>query len=187
MTRITDLIELIKGNARLAAIIAVIVALVIVTGVFYLGSQSSADQQATVERQLASAKVSLTAAQAKYDKASLRAEQASLAGTPTFPASFPGVELSAYITAGATNSSGSVKIDSLTPQGAVGTQTVGGTKYVEYDTIVRITASGYTAMDSFLSYLENGPFISLSLKNASFTLSEGKFTGPCTVVILAKS
>ena len=183
MMRITDLI---KGNARLAAIIAVIVALVIVNLVFYLGSQSSADQQASVEKQLASAKVNLTLAQGRYNVANLRTEEAQLksTGTPSFPASFPSSDLSAYITTGATNYS--ITVVSLTPRGAVGTKTVGGTNYVEYDTSVQIkplTTGDYNAMDSFLSYLERGPFLSLSIQGASFTASGGTFT----VVILAQS
>jgi hypothetical protein len=182
MMRITDLI---KGNARLAAIIAVIVALVIVNLVFYLGSQSSADQQASVEKQLASAKVNYALAQDRYDLEKLRAEQASLPDyRSSFPASFPSSDLSAYITTGATNYS--ITVVSLTPRGAVGTKTVGGTNYVEYDTSVQIkplTTGDYNAMDSFLSYLERGPFLSLSIQGASFTASGGTFT----VVILAQS
>jgi len=187
MTQINDLVALIKGNARLAAFIAIIVALVIVMVVFYSGSHSSAAEQAKVEKQLASARVNLTFAQDRYDVAKLQAEEAQLKSTdtPSFPASFPGVELSAYITTGASNYG--ISIVSLTPKGSVGTQTVGGTKYVEYDIVVNITASDYTAMDSFLSYLENGTFPSLSIKNASFSLSGGKFTGSFNVVILAKS
>jgi hypothetical protein len=34
----------------------------------------------------------------------------------------------------------------------------------------------YEAMNSFLSYLEEGPFISLRLENVSFTPSGGTFT-----------
>jgi hypothetical protein len=133
---------------------------------------------------LASAKVNLTSAQGTYDVAKLQAEQASLTGTPSFPASFPSVDLSAYITTGASNYG--INVVRLTPKGAAGTQTVGGTQYVEYDTIVQIapTITGeYNSMDSFLSYLENGPFLSLSINGASFTASGGTFT----VVILAKS
>jgi Tfp pilus assembly protein PilO len=181
MTQITDLTALIKRNARLVALIAVIVVLVIVMLVFYSGSQSSADQQAKVKKQLASAQVNLTSAQAKYNVTTLQAEQDSLPDyRSVFPPTFPSNDLNNYISAGATNYG--IAVVRQTPKGAVGTQTVGGTKYVEYDTSVQITG-GYTAMASFLSYLENGPFLSLSIKDASFTASGGTFT----VVILAQS
>jgi len=183
MTRITDLIALIKRNARLVAIIAVIVVLVIVMFVFYSGSQSSADQQATVKRQLASARTNLTLAQSTYDLTKLQAELASLPDYRSyFPPTFPsiGTDLGNYITTGATNYG--ITVVRQTPKGPVSTPTVGGTKYVENDTSVQITG-GYTAMASFLSYLENGPFPSLSIKDASFTASGGTFT----VVILTQS
>lgn len=195
MTRINDLIALIRGNARLAAFIAIIVALVIVTFVFYSGSHSSAAQQAKVEIQLRNAQNNLKVAQSTYDLTTLQQQNDTLTNelkdltggqTTSFPASFPGVELSAYITTGASNHS--INVKNLTPKGAVGTQTVGGTKYVEYDTIVQIApliSGDYYSMDSFLGYLENAPwpFLSLTIKDASFTANGGTFT----VVILAKS
>lgn len=184
MIRITDLI---KSNARLSVLLALIVALVIVNIVFYLGSQSSADEQTTVEKQLTNARQNLAIAQNKYDLQKLQAELASLEDedTPRFPASFPNVELSDYITAGATDYR--ITVVSLTPKGKVGTKSVGGTDYAEYDTSVQISGD-YRAMDSFLSYLEDGyleneSFTSLSIEKASFTASGGTFT----VVILAKS
>jgi len=182
MTQITDLI---KSNARLSVLLAVIVALVAANLVFYLGSQSSTDEQATVEKQLTNARLNLAIAQNKYDLQKLQTELVSLEGTPTFPASFPNVELSDYITAGATDYR--ITVVSLTPKGKVGTKSVGGTDYAEYDTSVQISGD-YRAVDSFLSYLEDGyleneSFISLSIEKASFTASGGTFT----VVILAKS
>jgi hypothetical protein len=193
MKQINDLIALIKGNARLAAFIVVIVALVIVMFVFYSGSHSSAAQQTKVESQLASAKVNLTMVQGQYDLTKLQAEQASLeaslAGIPSFPASFPS-DLGKYISTGASNYS--INVVGLTPKGPVGTKTVGGTNYIEYDTIVQIApliTGDYNSMDLFLSYLENLSnlrpelFFSLSIKGASLTADGGTFT----VVILAQS
>jgi FlaG/FlaF family flagellin (archaellin) len=185
MTQITPLIALIKGNARLAAFIVVIVALVIATFVFYSGSHSSAAQQAKVEKQLAAAQNNLKIAQDTYDVSKLQLEQASLPDyRSSFPDSFPSNDLNNYISAGASNYS--INVKSLTPRGSVGTQTVGGTRYVEYDTVVQIAplvSGDYNSMDLFLSYLENGPFFSLSIQGASFTADGGTFT----VVILAKS
>ncbi len=71
----TQVIDLVKRNARVAALAAVIVVLVVVTFVFYLGSQSSADQQAKLETQVKVAKMNLSNAQGQYDVAKLQAEQ----------------------------------------------------------------------------------------------------------------
>jgi len=162
----TQIIDLIKRNTRLAALIAVVVILVVVTFIFYSGSQSSAEEQATLETQAKVAKVSLINAQDQYDLAKLQAEQASLTGSPRLPPSVSSVELSAYI-AGAADKYG-VELVSLTPKGAAsaGVQVSGG----------------HEAMNSFLTYLEVGPFISLRLENVSFTPTGGTFT----VVVLTR-
>ena len=179
----TQAIELIKRNARVAALAAVIVVLVVVTFVFYLGSQSSADQQATLETQVKVAAVKLSNAQGQYDLKTLQGELDSLPGSPSFPVTFPSVDLSAYI-AGAADKYG-VALVSLSPRGATGTETVGGQQFVRNETNVQVTGD-YGAMNSFLSYLEQGqqgPFPSLRLENASFTPTGGTFT----VVILTQS
>jgi hypothetical protein len=162
----TQIINLVKRNTRLAALIAVVIILVVVTFIFYSGSQSSADEQAKLETQVASAKVNLTVTQGQYDLAKLQAEQASLTGSPRLPLSVSSVELSAYI-AGAADKYG-VGLDSLTPKGAASAD-------------VQVTGST-EAMNSFLRYLEEGPFISLRLENVSFTPSGGTFT----VVVLTQ-
>ena len=162
----TQIINLVKRNTRLAALIAVVVILVVVTFIFYSGSQSSADEQAKLETQVKVAKVSLINAQDQYDLAKLQTEQASLTYSPSLPLSVSSVELSAYI-AGAADKYG-VGLDSLTPQGAASAG-------------VQVTGD-HEAMNSFMSYLEEGPFISLRLENVSFTPSGGTFT----VVVLTQ-
>ena len=156
----TQISNLIKRNTRLAALIAVVVILLVATFIFYSGSQSSADEQATLETQAKVAKVSLINAQGQYDLAKLQEEQTSLTGSPSLPLSVSSVELSAYI-AGAADKYG-VELVTLTPKSAAsaGVQ-VGG---------------DYEAMNSFLTYLEVGPFISLRLESVSFTPSGGTFT-----------
>ena len=162
----TQIINLVKRNARLAALIAVVVILVVVTFIFYSGSQSSADEQAQLETQAATAKVNLIVAQDKYDLAKLEAEQASLTGSPSLPLSVSSVELSGYIAGAADRYR--VGLVSLTPKGAAS---------------AGVQVSGdHDAMNSFLSYLEEGPFISLRLENVAFTPSGGTFT----VVVLTR-
>ena len=162
----TQIVNLVKRNTRLAALIAVVVILVVVTFIFYSGSQSSADEQAKLETQVNDAKVSLINAQDQYDLAKLQTEQASLTYSPSLPLSVSSVELSAYI-AGAADKYG-VELDSLTPRGAASAD-------------VKVTGD-HEAMNSFLTYLEVGPFLSLRLENVSFTPSGGTFT----VVVLTR-
>jgi Tfp pilus assembly protein PilO len=179
----TQVIDLVKRNARVAVLAVVIVVLVVLAFVFYLGSQSSADQQAKLETQVKVAKINLSNAQGQYDVAKLQADKDGLTASPSFPATFPSVGLSAYI-AGAADKYG-VELVSMNPRGATGTEAVGGQQYVRNETNVRVTG-GYEAMNSFLSYLEQGPagqFLGLRLENASFTPTGGTFT----VVILTQS
>ena len=162
----TQIVNLVKRNTRLAALIAVVVILVVVTFIFYSGSQSSADEQAKLETQVNDAKVSLINAQDQYDLAKLQTEQDSLTYSPSLPLSVSSVELSAYI-AGAADKYG-VGLDSLTPRGAASAG-------------VQVTGD-HEAVNSFLTYLEQGPFLSLRLENVSFTPSGGTFT----VVVLTR-
>jgi hypothetical protein len=168
----TQAISIIKRNSRLAALIAVAVILLVVTFIFYSGSQSSADEQSKLEKQYSTAKVSLTIAQGQYDVAKLQAEQASLAATSSFPSALPSVGLSAYIAAAADKYG--VELVSLTPKGATA-ETLAGKKYTRYDTVVQV-AGDYAAMNLFLRYLEEGPFLSLRIENATFTPIDGTFT-----------
>jgi hypothetical protein len=163
----TQIIDLIKRNTRLAALIAVVVILVVVTFIFYLGSQSAADEQAKLETQATTAKVNLTVTQGQYDLATLRQEEQTLTDSTRLPLSVSSVELSAYI-AGAADKYG-VGLNSLTPRGAASAD-------------VQVTGS-HEAMNSFLRYLEGGPFLSLRLENVSFTPTGGTFT----VVVLTQS
>jgi type II secretory pathway pseudopilin PulG len=178
----TQAIDLVKRNARVAVLAAIIVVLVVVAFVFYLGQPSAAEQK-TLEIQVKVAQNNLKSAQDQYDVAKLQAEKDSFSGSPGFPATFPSVDLSAYI-AGAADKYG-VELVSLNPRGATGTETVGGQQYVRNETNVQVTGD-YEAMNSFLSYLEAGQagqFPSLRLANASFTPTGGTFT----VVILTQS
>jgi Tfp pilus assembly protein PilO len=166
-------IDLIRRNARLAILIVLAVILVVVTYVFYSGAQSAADDKSIAEKQLSSARASLALAQDQYDVAKLQAQQASLFSTTSFPSSFPTIELSAYLAAAADKYG--VEINVVTPKSPAGTETLGGKKYFRYDTTVKVTGA-YDAMNSFLLYLEGGPFKTLRIQNASFTPDGGTLT-----------
>jgi hypothetical protein len=172
----TPVIDLIRRNTRLVILIVVAIVLVVVTFMFYSSSQSASDEKATVQGQLTAARTSLAVAQGQYDVAKLQAQKDSLTSSPGFPATFPTVELSAYLAAAADKYA--VKINVVTPRSPAGSVTIGGQKYFEYDTVVQVSGA-YDAMNSFVNYLEQGqqgPFPSLSLKNASFTPSSASLT-----------
>lgn len=173
MTPMTQAIDLIKRNARVVVLIAVAIVLIVVTFIFYSGAQSAADEHAKVESKLAVAQVNLTQAQDQYDVVKLREQQASLISNPIFPASFPAVELSAYIAAAADRYG--VTIDIVTPKSPAGTETLGGTKYYRYDTGVHVSGQ-YDAMNSFLRYLEEGFYKTIRIQGATFTQDAGTFT-----------
>jgi len=175
----TRVIEFVKHNPRAVALIAVIIVLVIVTYMGYSGWQSAKDEQATVEKKEITARNNLNLAQDQYDLNKLRAEKESLMGSAKFPSSFPSVELSAYI-AGAAEKYG-VTLNSLTPKGAAGTETIGSQKYYRYETTVQISGSP-DRMDLFMRYLEEGPFYTLRVENVVASPSSATFT----VIILTQ-
>jgi len=176
----TQAMDIIKRNGRLAVLIGVVVILVVVAFVLYSSSQSSADQKAKLENQLTAAKVRLTATQSQYDLATLQTQLASLPGSSRFQSSFPTVALGTFI-AGTADKYG-VELVSVTPGGAVGTEVSGGVQCTRYATDVQVTGTT-EAIDSFLGYLEHGPFLTLRLENVAVSPSGGT----CTVVILTQS
>jgi len=61
-----------------------------------------------------------------------------------------------------------VEIVNIAPKGSAGTETLAGRNTPRYDTLVKV-AGDYGAMNSFLRYLEEGPYLSLRIENAAFT------------------
>ena len=166
-------IDLVKNNARIVVLIFVAVVLIVVLFMLHSSSQSASDEHAKVQKSLNVAQVNLTQAQDKYDVQKLQAELASLPASTDFPASFPNVEVSAYLAGAADNFH--VTIEVVTPNSPAGTETLGGKTYYRYDTAVQVSGT-YDAMNSFLSYLEEGHFKTVRIQNASFTPSGGSFT-----------
>ncbi len=168
----TQAVDLVKRNARIVVLIAIIVALAVVAFMMYSGWSSAADQKADVEREQLRVRTNLNIALDQYNVDKLRSEYQTLSLGPRFPSSLPVVDLSAYIAAAAERYN--VSIVSLTP-GAAGSETIGGKKYNRYDTVVQVAGS-YERMNSMLRYLEEGPFSTLRIENLSMTRSDGKFT-----------
>lgn len=175
----TPIIEFVKRNPRVVVLIAVVIVLAIVAYMGYSGWQSAKDEQATMEKKEITARTNLNLAQDQYDLNKLRAEQESLTGSARFPASFPSVELSAYI-AGAAEKYG-VTLNSLTPKSGAATETIGSQKYPRYETAVEVSGSP-ERVNLFMRHMEEGPFFTLRLESVVASPSNAKFN----VVILTQ-
>lgn len=158
----TRLVDRLRQNAYLIVLIVVVVALIGVNIVFYMGWQSAKSEQTDLEREQAIAQANLNVARSEYDLETLREQEAALIGGPSFPSasSVTPVQLSRFLASAADRYG--VRIVTASPSGATGVA-------------VEVTGSS-SKMNTFLSYLENGPWETLKLDGLSFTPTGGKFT-----------
>lgn len=169
---ITKAIDTIKRNSRIAILIGIVVILAAVTFLMYSGWGSAADQQAGLEDEEVRARNNLNIALDQYNLDKLKSDYDTLKRAPQFPASFPGVDLSAYIAAAAEKYG--VTLESLTPKGTTGQETISGKKYNRYEATAKIVG-GYDRMNSCLRHLEEGPFTTLRIESLSVTQTDGTF------------
>jgi Tfp pilus assembly protein PilO len=170
---ITKAIDTIKRNSRIAVLIGIIIILAVVTFMMYSGWSSAADQQSELEKEELRARTNLNIALEQYNLDKLRSEYQTLSVGPGFPSSFPSVDLSAFIAAAAEK--WGVTLESLTPKGTTGTETIGGKKYNRYEAAAKVTGS-YDRMNSMLRYLEEaGAFSTLRIESLSLTQTDGSF------------
>ena len=179
---IAKAIDIVKHNSRLVVLIVIIIILAVVTFMMYSGWSSAADQRSELEGEELRARTNLNIAQEQYNLDKLRSEHSTLASGARFPASFPSVDLSAYIAAAAEKYG--VTLVSLTPKGA-GAETIGGKNYKRYDTAVQVSG-GYDKMNLMLRYLEEGPFDTLRIESLTTTQTDVSFTGSFTIVLLTQ-
>lgn len=169
---ITKAIDIVKNNTRLVVLIAIIIILAVVTFMMYSGWSSASDEKSELEGEALRVRTNLNIAMEQYNLDKLRSEYETLSGSATFPASFPSVDLSAFIAAAADKYG--VTLVSLTPK-AASSETIGGKKYNRYDTGVQVSGS-YDRMNLMLRYLEEGPFTTLRIEGMSLTQEGGSFT-----------
>ena len=177
------MIDLLKSNIRIVALVFIAVALVVVNIMFLMQWQSVKDDEAALETQRNTAEVTLEVARAQYDLEELRAEEAELARRPEFPSAFPIVDLSLFLAEGAYQSH--VTLDKVEPPVQIGTENIGGKAYPAYETKVTVTG-GLNQLVLFLKYLEGGAFTSLRVQDVSCTSAGAVWQAELTVVVISQ-
>jgi len=177
------MIELLRQNIRLAAIVAVVVLLLVVNIMFFLQWQSAEDDQGKLEKDWKSVDTNLKISRVQYDLDTLQAEKDKLAAKLQFPAKLPIVDLMLHLANGAPRYS--VNITEVTPSARVDTETIGGTKYDAYKTQVTVTGT-LPKIISFLKYIEGGPFNSIKIEDVSLSGSGNSWQGKFTIVVITQ-
>ena len=177
------MIDLLKSNIRLVALVVIVVVLLVVDIMFLMQWQSVRDDQAALETQRNTAEVNLEVTRAQYDLDELRAEEAELARRPEFPSAFPIVDLSLFLAEGASQSH--ITIDKVEPPVRIGTENIGGKAYPAYETKVTVTG-GLNQLVLFLKYLEGGAFTSLRVQDVSCTSAGAVWQAKFTVVVISQ-
>ena len=175
---------LLRRNIALTVLIAVVVLFLVVNGFLYFGWQSAKDRQADLERDEELANLQLINAQRDYDLGSLQDELRELENSPNFPSEVPSVELSVYLADAAAKYS--VTLVGVMLESDAGSEVIGGMEYPRSEFDISVTGS-LTGINSFLRYLEEGPFPGLEIENVCFTLTEEQgWEGGFTMVILSQ-
>ena len=169
----TNIINLIKRNQRTVILIAAAVIILVIAIVFYTGYQSVADEKAAVEQEQATTRVQLSITQDQYNLDKLRAQNDELKTSPTIPSAFPNVDMSAFL-AGDADKYG-VQLVSVRWTGASETEKLGTKNYTRYTAGIEVTGTA-DRVNSFLRYLEEGPFLSLKLERVVSTQTGATFT-----------
>jgi hypothetical protein len=177
------MIDLLKSNIRLAALVVIAVVLLVVNIMFLMQWQSVKDDKAALETQRNSAEVNLEVNRAQYDLDELRAEEAELSRRPEFPSTFPVVDLSLFLADGAYHFY--ITIDEVEPPVQIGMETIRGKDYPAYETKMTITGS-LTNVISFFKYIEGGTFTSLKVQDVSCTSKGAVWQAEFTVVVISQ-
>ena len=177
------MIDLLKSNIRLVALVVIAVALLVVNIMFLMQWQSVTDEKDSLETQRNTAEVNLVVTSAQYDLDKLRAEEAELARRPEFPSAFPIVDLSLFLAEGAYQSR--VTLVKVEPPVQIGTENIGGKSYPAYETKVTVTG-GLNQIVLFLKYMEGGAFTSLRIQDVSCTSEGAVWNAKFTVVVISQ-
>ena len=177
------MIELLRQNIRLAALMAVVLLLLVVVIVLLLQWQSAEDNRAEVADDWELAQIDRNRTLAEYDLDTLQAEENRLSAKPRFPAELPIVQLMLHVANGAPQYR--VSITEVAPAAAVGSEVIGGKSYHAYKTQVTVTGT-LTNIISFLKYIERGPFNGIKIEDVSLSGSGGDWRGKFTIVVFTE-
>jgi len=177
------MIELLRQNSRLAALIAVVLILLVAVIMMLLQWQSAEGDLDDVEKDRALAEINRISTLAAYDLATLQAEETQLSAKPRFPEEVPIVDLMIYVANGAPQYS--VTITAVMPASAVGSESIGGKNYHAYKTEVTVKGT-LTNIISLIKYIERGRFNSIRIEDVSLSASGGSWQGKFTIVVITE-
>jgi len=177
------MIELLRQNIRVVAIIAVVVLLLAVIIVFYLQWQSAEDDQMKLEDDWKRADTNLRITRAQYDLPTLQAQKDDLSAKPQFRAELPVVDLMLHLANGAPLFR--VNITEVKPAAGVNTEVIGGQGYPAYKTQVTVTGS-LTNIISFVKYIEAFRFKGVKIEDLSLSGSGDSWQGKFTIVFITQ-
>lgn len=177
------MIDLLKSNIRLVALVVIVVVLLVVDIMFMMQWRTVMDDQTTLEKGMNDAERLLVVTSTQYNLDDLRNEEAGLVGGPEFPTAFPIVDMSLFLADGASYSH--VTLDKVLPPEPIGTKNIGGKDYPAYETKVTVTG-GLTQIVLFLKYLEGGAFTSLMIQDVSCTSGGDVWEAMFTVVVISQ-
>ncbi len=177
------MIELLRQNIRLVAVIAVVVLLLVVNIFFFLQWQSAEGDQGKLEDNWKLVDTNLRLARAQYDLDALQAQKDQLSAKPQFPSELPIVDLMLYMANGAPRLG--VIITEVKPSASAGSETIGGRAYSTYKTQVTVTGT-LSKISSFLTYIEGGPFTGIRIEDVSLSGSGQSWQSKFTIVVITQ-
>jgi len=178
------MIELLRKNIRVVAIIAVVILLLVVNIVLLLQWQSAGDAQAKVEDDWKRADTNLRITRVQYEMDTLQAQKNELSAKPQFPSALPVVDLMLYVANGAALFP-PVNIIEVNPATRVDTEVIGGKGYRAYRTQVTVTGT-LSKIISFLEYIERSPFNSIKIEDVSLSGSADSWQCKFTIAVITQ-
>ena len=177
------MIELLRQNSRLAALIAVVLILLVVVIMMLLQWQSAEGDLGEVEKDRDLAEITRIRTLADYDVDKLQADMNQLSVKPRFPEELPIVDLVLYVANGAPLYG--VSITEVVPAATVGSEAIGGKSYHAYKTQVTVNGT-LTNIIALLKYIERGRFNSIKIEDVSLSGSGGSWQGKFTIVVITE-
>lgn len=178
------MIELLRQNIRLAAVIAVVVLLLVVVIILFLQWQSAEGDRANLEDNWKLADTNLKLTRVQNDLNTLQAQKDRLSAKPQFPSELPIVDLMLHVANGAPLYG--VSITEVRPSASIGSETIGGRAYSAYKTQVTVTGT-LSKITSFLNYIEGGPFNGIRIEDVDLRGSGGSWEGKFNIVVITQN
>jgi len=155
----TKITTTLRQNTTLIVLGVIVIAFVVGIIVLYMGWRSADAEQSDLKTEQTRAQVNLIQTSELYNLETLREREADLEGNP-FPPGVSIVALSSFLATGAERYG--VTTVSVTPASS--------------SSVALVITGTVSKMNSFLTYLESGQFVTLKLESLDFTQTGGKFS-----------